>query len=53
MKYLNEKVDQAAHRNTLDRVLLEYRGHVLGATIKDMVEKGTLVEVTDRRYNLG
>ena len=28
-------------------------GDVLGATINDMVEKGTLVEVTDRRYKLG
>ena len=53
MKYLNKKLDRAAHRNTFDRKFVEYRGDVLGATINDMVEKGTLVEVADRRYKLG
>ena len=53
LKYLNEKVDRAAHRNTFDRVFVEYRGDVLGATINDMMERGALVEVADRRYKLG
>ena len=53
LKYLNKKLDRAAHRNTFDRKFLEYRGDVLGATIHDMVEKGILIEVTDRRYKLG
>ena len=53
LKYLNKKLDRVAHRNTYDRKFLDYRGDVLGATIHDMVEKGILVEVTDRRYKLG
>ena len=53
VKYLNEKIDRAAHRNTFDRVFVDYRGDVLGATINDMIERGALVEVADRRYKLG
>ena len=53
MKYLNKKLDRAAHRNTFDRKFLEYSGDVLGTTIHDMVEKGILVEVTNRLYKLG
>ena len=53
MKYLNKKVDRAAHCNTFDRKFVEYRGDVLGATINDTVERGILVKVTDRRYKLG
>ena len=41
LKYLNKKLDRAAHRNTFDRKFLEYRGDVLGATIHDMVERGS------------
>ena len=52
LNYLNKKLDRTAHRNTFDRKFAEYRGDVLGATIHDMVEKGILVEVTDRRYKL-
>ena len=52
LKYLNKKLDHAAHRNTFDRKFLDYRGDVLGVTLHDMVEKGILVEVTDRRYKL-
>ena len=43
----------AAHRNTFDRLFVEYRGDILGATINEMVENGTLVQVADRRYKLG
>ena len=53
IEVFKQKVDRAAHRNTFDCKFLEYRGDVLGATIHDMVEKGILVEVTDRRYKLG
>ena len=53
LELFKEKVDRAAHRNTFDQVFVEYRGDILGATINDMVEKGTLIQVTDRRYKLG
>ena len=53
IEVFNKKVDRAAHRNTFDRKFVEYRGDVLGATINDMVEKGTLFKVADRRYKLG
>ena len=53
VKYLKKKVDRAAHRNTFDRLFVEYRGDILGATIHEMVENGTLVQVADRRYKLG
>ena len=52
IKYLNKKLDHAAHRKTFDRKFADYRGDVLGATLHDMVEKGILVEISDRRYKL-
>ena len=52
LKYLNKKLDHAAHRNTFDLKFSDYRGDVLGATLHDMVEKGILVEVSDRWYKL-
>ena len=53
IEVFKEKVDRAAHRNTFDRLFVEYRGDILGATIHEMVENGTLVQVADRRYKLG
>ena len=52
LKYLNKKLDRAGHRNTFDRKFSDYRGAVMGATLRDMVEKGILVEIRDRRYQL-
>ena len=53
IEVFKQKIESAAHRNTFDRKFVEYRGDVLGATINGMMEKGILVEVTDRRYKLG
>ena len=46
-------MDRTAHRNTFDRLFMEYRGDILGATINEMVENVTLVQVAERRYKLG
>ena len=53
LDYLKKKVDRAAHRNTFDRLFVEYCGDILGATINEMVENGNLVQVADRWYKLG
>ena len=50
--FLNNKLDHAGHRNTLDNKFEQYKGDVMGATLRHMVKKGMLKEVSDRRYQL-
>ena len=52
LRFLNGKLDRAGHRNTFDKKFSDYRGDVMGATLHDMVKKGILVEIKDRRYQL-
>ena len=52
LKFLNKKLDRAGHRNTFDKKFSDYKGDVMGATLHDMVQKGILNEISDRRYQL-
>ena len=50
--FLNNKLDHAGHRNTLDNKFEHYKGDVMGATLRHMVQKGMLKKFTKRRYQL-
>ena len=52
LSLLNGKLDHVMHQNTLDRKFEHYKGDVMGATLRHMVKKGVLKEVSDRRYQL-
>ena len=52
LKFLNKKFDRATHRNAFDRKFAEYKGDIMGATLRDMVKKGILNKISDRRYHL-
>ena len=46
------KLDRSGHRNTFSLKFEEYKGDIMGATIHDMVKKGTLWECSNKRYQL-
>ena len=50
--FLTDKLDHAGHRNTFDKKFEMYKGDVMGATLRKMVKKGMLREVSKRRYQL-
>ena len=52
INYLMKKCDRATHRNTLDIQLEQYNGDVMGATICEILDEGTLRECSKKRYQL-
>ena len=52
LKFLNKKLDCAAHRNAFYRKFAEYKGDIMGATLRDMVKKRDSQQISDRRYHL-
>ena len=52
LKFLNWKLDRAGHLNTFNKKFADYKGDIMGATLHDMVKKGILNEISDRRYQL-
>ena len=50
--FLTPKLDPEGHQNTFDVKFEQYRGNFMGATLHNMMKKGILWEVSNKRYQL-